>query len=165
MAKKTLTTGIPGIDRPFKQKNPNFPPLTNILTLVKSPLIQHMVSRKNNADCSEIAEKLFQNSQQGAIIYYADITFNWPDRLSAFSPEKLSQEINIPEKTSDTIIVSNYCYHAVFSDGRYIYDPALSSEAIVKSDYTKLMKSLNPGRLGSRYTIDNMRFFKGEYNR
>lgn len=156
---------VPGIDRPFKQPNTQFPPDKDVLALIQTHLLQNMVARNNNVDCSEIAEKLYARASNGTIVYYAEPDFKWPDRESCFNPATILDKIKIPEKEGNKIITAHYCYHAIFSDGRYIYDPVLSSDAIVKSEYSKLIKSLNPKGLSSRYTFGNAYFHKGEFSR
>lgn len=38
-------------------------------------------------------------------------------------------------------------YHQVYSDGKYIYEPRVSSQAIPKGDWEKHIKGINDGKL------------------
>lgn len=40
-----------------------------------------------------------------------------------------------------------FVYHQVFTDGKYVYDPRLSSSAVPKGDWTQMIRGLNPGAL------------------
>lgn len=38
----------------------------------------------------------------------------------------------------------DYLYHQVYSDGVYIYDPRYSLEPVIKDDYFRALKEINP---------------------
>ena len=40
--------------------------------------------------------------------------------------------------------VEEYDYHEVYSDGNYIYDPRYSNEPVLKQDYFKMLREINP---------------------
>ncbi len=155
---------IPGIDVPFKQSNPSFPPDKEVIALIKTPLLQRMASQENNVDCSEIAYKIYSKVLRGAILYYAELFFTWPKSANNFDLGKFQKQINIPETRDGKIYSVPYSYHAVYSDGRYVYDPVVSTEAIVKSDYIKLLKGLNSGRISSRHAFGYSTLFKCEFS-
>ncbi len=151
------------LNYPVKPINEQFPPCQIARKLMKNLSVRAMVL--NDADCSEIAEKFYNAQSSGAIIYYADISFDWPDKVSSFDIGKIFKSIYIPENRNKSIIAESYSYHAVFTDGRYVFDPALSDEPVVKSDYVKILKKLNPSGISFRYCQGNSSFYKGEFRR
>lgn len=61
------------LGRPFKKANSQFPPTASLLSLMNSSEISRMLSC--DSDCSEIAERFYASAMSGAILYYADISF------------------------------------------------------------------------------------------
>jgi len=56
----------------------------------------------------------------------------------------------------------NESYHAVYTDGHYIYDGALHLDGIPINDYIKLIKSMNSGGISFRqYNPNNLELNKG----
>ncbi len=116
----------PGMDRPFRPVNPDYPPLQSVVDAMESPLIKKMVAC-DSSDCSEIAIKLFDAAGgKGKIIEVQPVQ---PRKLTVFENGKIE--------------VDQY-YHQVFTDGRYVYDPRLSSSPIPKGDWEQHIKGMNP---------------------
>lgn len=87
-----------------------------------------MVCPRFSADCSDIANKLFSASGgKGKIIEVV------PSSKGA---------LNVFENGS---VVPEQWYHQVYTDGRYVYDPRLSSSPIPKGDWEQHIKKINPG--------------------
>lgn len=42
------------------------------------------------------------------------------------------------------IVEEHQSYHQVYSDGRYVYDPRVSSNPIPKGDWVRLIEGTNP---------------------
>jgi filamentous hemagglutinin len=38
-----------------------------------------------------------------------------------------------------------YYYHDVYTDGKYVYDPRLSSDPVPLGDWERMMRGMNPG--------------------
>lgn len=117
----------PGMDRPFRPVNPEFPPSKSVVDAMESPQIKNMVGC-SGADCSDIASKLFDASGgKGKII--------------EVRPSKAG-DLNVYE---NGIKEPGQFYHQVYTDGRYVYDPRLSSNPIPKGDWEQHIKNINPG--------------------
>ncbi len=81
----------------------------------------------NGADCSEIASKLFNAAGgKGTVI---EVRPKQPGNLTLF--ENGARE-------------PGQFYHQVYTDGRYVYDPRLSSSPIPKGDWEQHIKGMNP---------------------
>jgi hypothetical protein len=121
---------IPGVDIPFRKVNPKYP--ANQEVLRESRALQDKVKEYPNYDCSEIAEDLLKAANgKGKIIEV---------RPSGEIKTLTLYELGIPDK---------FDCHQVYADGRYVYDPRLSSEAIPKGDWEIMIRSLNPGAIFS----------------
>ncbi|MGW8761930.1 putative T7SS-secreted protein [Streptomyces sp. NPDC055815] len=108
----------------FRQPNPQFPPDQAAVDAMRS------APRGGNIDCSEIAERVLEGSSgNGKIINF---TLRGGD------------DINIPEDMGSD--VSGYRYHDVYTDGKYVYDPAMSSDPIPYGDYERAIRLNNPGK-------------------
>ncbi|BAU84493.1 RHS/YD repeat-containing protein [Streptomyces laurentii] len=107
----------------FRPPNPNFPPDAAIMEAMRSAPIG------GNIDCSEIAEWISKRSPHGKII-----NLTTPD----------SSDLKIPEAMGSR--EEFYRYHDVYTDGRYVYDPAMSSNPIPYGDYERAIRLLNPGK-------------------
>ncbi|MEU2547047.1 putative T7SS-secreted protein [Streptomyces roseolus] len=108
----------------FREPNPRFPPDQAAVDAMRA------APRGGNIDCSEIAERVLEGSSgDGKII-------NLTTRGSSV--------INIPEEMGSK--VTEYRYHDVYTDGRYVYDPAMSSDPIPYGDYERAIRLLNPGK-------------------
>jgi hypothetical protein len=153
--------GIPGIDRPFRIPSRQRPPDEAVLTFMTGS--RFTVS--GDLDCSEIAERLYNMSRTGALVWFAHLDYRWPERASGVSQHPFGPMISIPELKNGRIMTDDYVYHAVYSDGRYVYDPRLSANAIAKSDYSRLIRELNPRTLSTRYSLGYGTLHKGEYSR
>ncbi|WP_460064183.1 hypothetical protein [Pseudomonas sp. S2_H08] len=116
-----------GMDRPFRSVNPDHPPSKSVVDAMNSTQINNMV-KCSSADCSDIANKLFSASGgKGKIIEVV------PSSKGA---------LNVFENGS---VVPEQWYHQVYTDGRYVYDPRLSSSPIPKGDWEQHIKKINPG--------------------
>ncbi|HBP6373637.1 TPA: hypothetical protein L6A07_00005, partial [Pseudomonas aeruginosa] len=132
-AKGTATAGKvtdefipPGMDRPFRPVNPEFPPNKTVVDAMDSPQIQKMTSC-GGTDCSEIADKLLAAAGgKGKII--------------EVRPSE-RYNLNLYENGRE---VQGQAYHQVYTDGRYVYDPRLSSQPIPKGDWEQHIKGMNP---------------------
>nr|WP_256676832.1 DUF637 domain-containing protein [Pseudomonas sp. H3(2019)] len=116
----------PGMDRPFRPINPDFPPDKSVVDAMSGERIQGMI-KCDSTDCSDIASKLFDAAGgKGKII-----------------------EVR-PSKTGDLNVFENGAtepgqfYHQIYTDGRYVYDPRLSSAPIPKGDWEQHIKGINP---------------------
>ncbi|MGV9554281.1 putative T7SS-secreted protein [Streptomyces sp. NPDC003522] len=108
----------------FREPNTNHPPDEGAITAMRSAPIG------GNIDCSEIAEYILrENGGKGKIINFT-------------SPH--SSTINIPEQSGS--LVQEYRYHDVYTDGRYVYDPAMSSNPITYGDYERAIRLENPDK-------------------
>jgi hypothetical protein len=118
---------IPGVDIPFRKVNPKYPANPDVLDKVR--VLQERIKNPRNEglDCSEIAQDLL-NAAKGK-----------------------GQIINVlPPKGKDLTLYElgrkddGFLYHQVYTDGRYVYDPRLSSEPVPKGDWEIMIRSLNP---------------------
>ncbi|KUN73594.1 type IV secretion protein Rhs [Streptomyces canus] len=108
----------------FREPNPNFPPDASAVEAMRS------APTGGNIDCSEVAERILRETGgQGKIINFTI---------------KNDPVISIPESSGR--IVTEYRYHDVYTDGRYVYDPAMSSNPIPYGDYERAIRLLNPGK-------------------
>ncbi|MEU0072162.1 putative T7SS-secreted protein [Streptomyces sp. NPDC006332] len=108
----------------FREANPNYPADGAATEAMRSAPIG------GNIDCSEIAEYILRESGgQGKIVNFT--TRNSP-------------AINIPENSGK--VVTEYRYHDVYTDGRYVYDPAMSPNPIPYGDFERAIRLLNPGK-------------------
>ncbi|MGN9756185.1 putative T7SS-secreted protein [Streptomyces sp. SD31] len=108
----------------FREPNPSFPPDGAAVDAMRSAPIG------GNIDCSEIAEYILREvGGQGKIINFTI---------------KDGSDIMIPEKMGE--VVTDYRYHDVYTDGRYVYDPAMRSDPIPYGDYERAIRLLNPGK-------------------
>ncbi|MGX1132823.1 RHS repeat-associated protein [Streptomyces glaucescens] len=108
----------------FRAPNPNHPPDEAAIAAMRSAPIG------GNIDCSEIAEYILRETGgRGKII-----NITTPD----------GSDVRIPEKSGTEL--SDYRYHDVYTDGRYVYDPALSREPIPYGDYERAIRLENPGK-------------------
>ncbi|MFO3681604.1 hypothetical protein [Pseudomonas aeruginosa] len=116
----------PGMDRPFRPVNPEFPPNKTVVDAMDSPQIQKMTSC-GGTDCSEIADKLLAAAGgKGKII--------------EVRPSE-RYNLNLYENGRE---VQGQAYHQVYTDGRYVYDHRLSSQPIPKGGWEQHIKGMNP---------------------
>jgi hypothetical protein len=115
---------IPGVDIPFRKVNPQYPANQEVLAKARSIDV-----KARWLDCSEIAEDLLKAANgKGQIIEVLP------------SSERTNLTIYELGRPRDDMT-----YHQVYTDGQYVYDPRMSSEAIPKGDWEIMMRSLNPG--------------------
>lgn len=132
-AKGTATAGKvadefipPRMERPFRPVNPEFPPNKAVVDAMESPRIKGMTAC-DGTDCSEIASKLLAAAGgKGKVI--------------EVRPTQRSN-LNLYENGNE---VPGQAYHQVYTDGRYVYGPRLSSQPIPKGDWEQHIKGMNP---------------------
>ncbi|MEW2161208.1 putative T7SS-secreted protein [Streptomyces sp. NPDC007189] len=108
----------------FRDPNPNYPPSDAATNAMRSAPIG------GNIDCSEVAEYILRETGgEGKIINFT--THN-------------SAQIVIPERMGQDLTA--YRYHDVYTDGRYVYDPAMSRDPIPYGDYERAIRLSNPGK-------------------
>ncbi|MFJ3904327.1 putative T7SS-secreted protein [Streptomyces sp. NPDC090025] len=108
----------------FRGPNPDFPADQAAVDAMRA------APRGGNIDCSEIAERVLEGSSgNGKIINFI---------------MRGSSEIRIPEEMGAK--VEEYRFHDVYTDGRYVYDPVMSSDPIPYGDYERSIRLLNPGK-------------------
>ena len=113
---------IPGVGKPFRAPNPAHPP--NQAASKRMRTMKTCESR----DCSEIAEELqAATGGQGRILEVAPAA---------------GRTLRVPEFGK---IESDFVYHQVYTDGRYVFDPRLTTTPVPKGDWKSMMKGLNPG--------------------
>jgi filamentous hemagglutinin len=118
---------LPGMNRPFRPVNPEYPPTQSVVDAMSSPRIQTMVGYLDNVDCSEIAEKLLQSANgTGKIIEVRPV-----------------QNGNLTLYQNGDTRSNNY-YHQVYTDGRYVYDPTLSTKPVPYGDWEQHIRGMNP---------------------
>ena len=78
-------------------------------------------------DCSEIASSLTSVANEGRVLR---VTGN------------AGSDLNLLEYGQ---VRGPFKYHEVFTDGKYVYDPRLSSVPVPKGDWTRMIQGLNPG--------------------
>ena len=155
----------PGIGRPLRSVNREFPPDESILQFMNSHRITKLINI-NSIDCLEIAEEIYNHVKIGAIVYFAHKETTWPSTAAQLNPSSFSSTILVPEQIKDQNKNIEYAYHAAYTDGRYIYDPRMSSRATPRTDYTRFIKALNQGAVSARYTFGpSGTFHKGLYCR
>ena len=119
---------LPGMTRPVRPLNPDYPPNPSVVDAMNSPQMQVWVKNINCIDCSEIAPKLMQAAGgKGQIL---EVRPSTPGNLNVFENGRIE-----PGQT----------YHQVYTDGKYVYDPRLSSQPIPKGDWEQHIRNINPG--------------------
>jgi hypothetical protein len=117
---------IPGVDIPFRKVNPKYPANQDVLR--ESRALQNKVKEYPNYDCSEIAEDLLKAAHgKGKIIEVL--------------PSGKRKDLTLYELGERQ---DGFDYHQVYTDGQYVYDPRVSSDAIPKGDWEIMIRSLNP---------------------
>jgi hypothetical protein len=120
-------TVLPGMTRPIRPVNPAFPPNSAVTEAMGSTRIQNMVG-SSNADCSDIANAL--RNAAGGRGQILEVRPAQPGGLTL-----IENGVKKPD----------FYYHQVYTDGRYVYDPRLSSQPIPRGDWEQLIRRNNPG--------------------
>lgn len=108
----------------FRDPNPSFPASEAATEAMRSAPIG------GNIDCSEVAAFILRETGgEGKIINFTS---------------RNDPVINIPENSGRT--VTEYRYHDVYTDGRYVYDPVMRSDPIPYGDFERAIRLLNPGK-------------------
>ncbi|MFJ9799775.1 putative T7SS-secreted protein [Streptomyces sp. NPDC101145] len=108
----------------FRQPNPNYPPNQSTIDAMRS------APTGGNIDCSEIAEYIRRETDgDGKIINFTS---------------RHDREILIPSNGGKQI--TEYVYHDVFTDGRYVYDPEMGLDPVPYGDYVRAIRLMNPGK-------------------
>ncbi|MFJ8853414.1 putative T7SS-secreted protein [Streptomyces sp. NPDC102437] len=120
----------PGCDEPergkfeFRKPNPDFPPDPQAVDAMRSAPVG------GNVDCSEIAEHILKRTDgKGKIINF-----------TAYG----DPEIRIPQNGGQ--MSTEFRYHDVYTDGRYVYDPEMGVDPIPYGDYERAIRLENPGK-------------------
>ncbi|WP_247423038.1 hemagglutinin repeat-containing protein [Ralstonia pseudosolanacearum] len=117
---------LPGLNRPVRPTNSDFPPNQRVVDAMNNPDFSPMVQCER-IDCSEIAERLLNVAKgEGQII---EVRPTIPRTLNVFENGKIEP---------------NQFYHQVYTDGRYVYDPRISSRPIPKGDWEQHIRNINP---------------------
>ncbi|MEX6315807.1 hypothetical protein AB6G19_21225 [Providencia manganoxydans] len=122
----SLNTQIPGLDKPLREPHPDYPPNQDVLDRMNSSEYQSRI-KDSRYDCSEIARDLHDAADGKGEI------------LEVRSVEKYGS-INVFE---NGVIEEGMDYHQVYSDGQYIYEPRITSQAMPKGDWEKHIKGIN----------------------
>jgi hypothetical protein len=90
-----------------------------------------------NCDCADIAEDLLKAANgQGKII-----------RITAKegAPHTLIGDVAAaPVRVSEGGQIKDFAYHEVYTDGKYVFDPRMSSQPIPLGDWYTSINKLNP---------------------
>ncbi|MFC7303184.1 putative T7SS-secreted protein [Streptomyces monticola] len=107
----------------FREPNPAHPPNSSVLDAMRQAPVG------GNIDCSEIAEYIMRRSDgDGKIINFTTHS---------------GEDVRIPSEGGR--VVTDYRYHDVYTDGRYVYDPEMSQNPIPLGDYKRALRHLNQG--------------------
>ncbi len=119
---------LPGMNRPVRAPNPDYPPNSTVVNAMSSSQMQTMVADTRCGDCSDIASYLYRAAGgQGQVIEVAPAT---PNNLNVYENGALE---------------TGQSYHQVYTDGQYVYDPRVSSTPIPKGDWLQSITNTNPG--------------------
>ncbi|MFP4899385.1 beta strand repeat-containing protein [Paraburkholderia sp. BR14261] len=119
---------LPGMNRPVRAPNPDYPPNSTVVNAMDSPQMRAMVADTDCGDCSDIASYLYRAAGgQGQVIEVSPTT---PNNLNVYENGSLE---------------SGQSYHQVYTDGQYVYDPRVSATPIPKGDWLQSMTNTNPG--------------------
>ncbi|MCG8519638.1 MAG: DUF6531 domain-containing protein [Pseudomonadales bacterium] len=99
----------------------------------------------SDAWCTECAANLFSSAGgEGKIVIFSGKTENWPASYNwGISPS----DVNVSLRDGQ---VDNYAHHSVYTDGRYIFDPFVSADPVPKSQYLKMLDTVNPNGVSWR---------------
>jgi len=125
---------LPGMNRPFRPVNPEYPPTQSVVDAMNSPRIQAMADNLRYVDCSEIAGKLLDSA--GGVGKIIEVRPTQPRSLTLYQNGKTQTDVY---------------YHQVYTDGRYVYDPTLSTKPVPYGDWEQHIRGMNP----SGVTISN----------
>ncbi len=93
----------------------------------------------NDAYCTGCAIELRNAAGgEGKIVIFSGKGALWPDK---YEWTMGSDNFKIPASQAG----EEFAYHSVYTDGKYIYDPFVSSNPIPQSDYLKMLNESNPG--------------------
>lgn len=119
---------LPGMDRPVRAPNPDYPPNSTVVNAMGNSQVQAMVADTDCGDCSDIAGYLYRAAGgQGQVI---EVTPTKPNSLNEYENGSLEP---------------GQSYHQVYTDGQYVYDPRVSSTPIPKGDWLQSITNTNPG--------------------
>ncbi|MEI2453736.1 MULTISPECIES: hypothetical protein [Lysobacter] len=121
---------LPGMSRPVRAINPNFPPSQAGVDAMNSVGIRNMANDIRCVDCNEIAESMLRTS-------------NGEGRILEARPLS-SGNLNVFENGS---LEPGQWYHQVYTDGRYVFDPRLSPTPVPKGDWLQHIRGINPDRV------------------
>ncbi|MCE3602208.1 HINT domain-containing protein [Massilia sp. P8910] len=119
---------LPGVSRPIRILNADFPANQGALDFMNSRRLRDMVLDTHCVDCSDIAPQLQRAAGGGGQILEVRPT--------------IKNNLNVYENGS---IEPGQSFHQVYTDGRYVYDPRVSLTPIPKGDWMQHIKNINPG--------------------
>ncbi|WP_156401440.1 hypothetical protein [Duganella sp. Root1480D1] len=115
------------MNHPVRPVNPNYPPNPSVVDIMNSRQMKIWTDNTGCIDCSEIAPKLLDAAGgKGQIL---EVRPTNPGMLNVFE---------------NGVMESSQSYHQVYTDGRYVYDPRLSSQPIPKGDWEQHIRNINP---------------------
>ncbi|MFJ9079431.1 putative T7SS-secreted protein [Streptomyces sp. NPDC102278] len=110
----------------FREPHPDHLPKPNLVDAMRA------APKGDYIDCTEISDYIMRQANgDGRIVHYITPSGN----------------LRTPETGPDGIIVKDYVFHQVYTDGRYIYDPTLSPDPIPRGDYERALRSQNGERV------------------
>lgn len=87
-----------------------------------------------NSYCTAVACGLLNTVGEGKVVVFAGREARWGERYSWGGP--VGPMIQVGKDL-------NYAYHSVYTDGKYIFDPFVSSAPIAKSSYLDMLRMYN----------------------
>lgn len=118
---------LPGLNKPIRPVNPNFPLNINAAQELKSKRMIEVI-QNDGFDCSEIADIMFKSANNKGYIMEV-------------KPIKQGN-LNVYENGS---MVTHQYYHQVYTDGKYVFDPRVSTTPIPKGDWEQHIRNINNG--------------------
>ena len=118
---------LPGLNKPIRPVNPDFPPNINAAQELKSKRMMEFI-QNDSFDCSEIADIMLKSANNKGYIMEV-------------KPIKQGN-LNVYENGS---MVTHQYYHQVYTDGKYVFDPRVSTTPIPKGDWEQHIRNINNG--------------------
>lgn len=91
-------------------------------------IIAKAIAKDTLLDCSEIAEKIFDDFKFGKILEITPKQGRWM-------------------KGFENGIIDEWVYHQVYVDGDFVFDPWFSNKPVLFEEYMKEMNKINPNGL------------------
>lgn len=110
-----------------------FSGLIKVPSLSASERLRDLVINENSY-CTAVACGLLNTVGEGKVVVFAGREARWGERYSWGGP--VGPMIQVGKDL-------NYAYHSVYTDGKYIFDPFVSSAPIAKSSYLDMLRMYN----------------------